>query len=243
MGAVNPADPLSDAPTGADPAASAAGPSARDEGRTDRAGRAEEVSGEASPQALGLREQKKRRTRIDMHRAALELVAEHGFTQVTVEMIARRAGVSTRTFFNHWATKDSAVLGIITGEALEIADQLRAALATLSPREALRSVLRDALTAVPSDPALRELKKQVMVQEPRLHSLSSGKLLEVQTELVDVLADALDGDRARTRAAITVQIGFSLSRSAFAMSMAHGMELTEAFDEVVDLYDSGRIAA
>ena len=53
-----------------------------------------------SDQNLGLRELKKRQSRTAMHRAALELVNEHGLGGVTVEAIAQRAGVSTRTFFN-----------------------------------------------------------------------------------------------------------------------------------------------
>ncbi|MBP2381995.1 TetR/AcrR family transcriptional regulator [Brachybacterium sacelli] len=194
-------------------------------------------------EGLGLRELKKRQTRIAMHRSALELVAEHGFAQVTVEMIARRAGVSTRTFFNHWTTKDAAVLGVITGDSLEISGRLRVELEEHSPREALRAVLRDALTAVPADPELRDLKKQVMAKEPLLHSISSGRLLEVQAEMVEVLAGFLDGEEARTRAVVAVQVGFALTRSAFALSMAKGVDLLAAFDEVTDLYDSGIIEA
>ena len=73
------------------------------------------VTDETTPndQALGLRERKKRQSRIAMHRAALELVHEHGLSGVTVEAIAQRAGVSTRTFFNHWTTKESAIIGFI----------------------------------------------------------------------------------------------------------------------------------
>ncbi|MBP2410639.1 TetR/AcrR family transcriptional regulator [Brachybacterium fresconis] len=200
-------------------------------------------SGDPATEGLGLRELKKRQTRVAMHRAALELVAEHGFTQVTVEMIARRAGVSTRTFFNHWTTKDAAVLGVITGDSLEVSDRLRAELAEHSPREALRAVLRDALTAIPADPELRELKKQVMAKEPLLHSISSGRLLEVQTEMTEALTAALEGDEARTRAVVAVQVGFALTRSAFALSMAKGIDPLAAFDEVTDLYDAGIIEA
>ncbi len=201
------------------------------------------AAGGACDDGLGLREQKKRQTRIAMHRAALELVAEHGFVHVTVEMIARRAGVSTRTFFNHWSTKDAAVLGIIMGESFEISESLRIQLEVSSPREAMRTVLREALTAIPSDSDLRELKKQVMAKEPRLHSISSGKLIEVQTEMVEVLAEHLEGEQAGTLAVIAVQVGFALTRSAFALSMSEGIDLITAFDEVVDLYDSGLIEA
>src|SRR5699024_12339936 len=77
-------------------------------------------------QTLGLRERKKHQSRIAMHRAALELVHEHGLSGVTVEAIAQRAGVSTRTFFNHWTTKESAIIGVLMQSGEGSAEQLRA---------------------------------------------------------------------------------------------------------------------
>lgn len=49
-----------------------------------------------------------RRTRQDIHRAALALAAEHPVQDITVERIAEAADVSRRTFFNHFATKNDA---------------------------------------------------------------------------------------------------------------------------------------
>lgn len=199
------------------------------------------VSDETSPndQALGLRELKKRQSRIAMHRAALELVHEHGLGGVTVEAIAQRAGVSTRTFFNHWTTKESAIIGVLLEGGDRVAARLRERIVEIGPTEGLRSVLREALASAPVDPELSELKKQVMASEPKLHSLSSGNLLSVQTEMVETLAEALEGEHARERAILSVQIGFAVTRSAFSVSMARGIDLGSAFDEVLDRYDEG----
>ncbi|NVP72842.1 TetR/AcrR family transcriptional regulator, partial [Vibrio cholerae O1 biovar El Tor] len=82
---------------------------------------------------------KKRQTRMAMHRAALELVVEHGLSAVTAQMIAERAGVSTRTFFNHWVTKESAILGINGGEGAQAIASLREKLLVMPAREAMRS--------------------------------------------------------------------------------------------------------
>jgi AcrR family transcriptional regulator len=172
-----------------------------------------------------------------MHRAAVELVAEHGFTQVTVEMIARKAGVSTRTFFNHWVTKESAILGINGGEGAQAIASLREKLLVMPAREAMRSMMREAIANVPVDRGLRELKKQVMEQEPSLHLVSSGNLQAMQTELVEELAEALEGEFARDHAVILVQVSFALTRSAFAISMRRGIDPVRAFDQVLTLYD------
>jgi AcrR family transcriptional regulator len=46
-----------------------------------------------------------------IERSAVDLVLEHGYDAVTVDMICARAGVSQRTFFNHFKTKDAALIG------------------------------------------------------------------------------------------------------------------------------------
>ncbi len=56
------------------------------------------------------RERNKRATRRALRAAALELGLERGLGDVSTDEIARRAGVSPRTFFNYFDTKDDAVL-------------------------------------------------------------------------------------------------------------------------------------
>lgn len=63
------------------------------------------------PELLGLRERKKRARREVLIDATHRLVGEHGLDAVTVDAICEEAGVSVRTFFNYFETKDDAVLG------------------------------------------------------------------------------------------------------------------------------------
>lgn len=49
-------------------------------------------------------------TRAQLQRCALELFERRGFDQVTVEEVARAAGVSHMTFYRHFPTKESVVL-------------------------------------------------------------------------------------------------------------------------------------
>ncbi|MFT4280602.1 TetR/AcrR family transcriptional regulator [Microbacterium sp.] len=57
-----------------------------------------------------LRERQRLELRRDIHAALLELSAEVGYAQVTVDQISTHVGISPRTFFNYFPTKDSAAV-------------------------------------------------------------------------------------------------------------------------------------
>jgi AcrR family transcriptional regulator len=59
----------------------------------------------------GTRERKKRETARAIEAAAVELAFEQGLGHVTVESISAAADVTSRTFFNYYASKEDAVLG------------------------------------------------------------------------------------------------------------------------------------
>ncbi|MGY2078468.1 TetR family transcriptional regulator [Modestobacter sp. SYSU DS0657] len=59
----------------------------------------------------GLREAKKTATRRQLRAAATSLALEHGLDGVTVEQVCAAAGVSLRTFFNYFESKEAALLG------------------------------------------------------------------------------------------------------------------------------------
>jgi AcrR family transcriptional regulator len=63
-------------------------------------------------QPTSLRDRKRAETWNALHRAAAEAALAHGLEQVTVDAVAAAAGVSCRTFFNYFPTKEDAVLGL-----------------------------------------------------------------------------------------------------------------------------------
>lgn len=58
------------------------------------------------PATSGLRERKRAETRQRLERAALSLFLAHGFEETTIDDIAEAAGISRRSFFHHYASKD-----------------------------------------------------------------------------------------------------------------------------------------
>jgi AcrR family transcriptional regulator len=63
-------------------------------------------------QPTSLRDRKRAETWNALHLAAAEAALSRGLEQVTAEAVAAAAGVSCRTFFNYFATKEDAVLGL-----------------------------------------------------------------------------------------------------------------------------------
>ncbi|WP_353648717.1 TetR family transcriptional regulator [Nakamurella sp. A5-74] len=59
----------------------------------------------------GLREVRRRKTERRINRHALRLTVERGFDGFTVEELAEVVGVSRRTFFNYFPSKEDALLG------------------------------------------------------------------------------------------------------------------------------------
>jgi AcrR family transcriptional regulator len=89
----------------------------------------------------GLRERKKAETYQALAAAALHLADELGPERVTVEAIADAAGVSPRTFFNYFSSKEDAIVGIPPAQSSALLADLLARPGDEPPLDALRAVL------------------------------------------------------------------------------------------------------
>src|ERR1017187_10047752 len=67
---------------------------------------------DGNPPDAGRRQRRAAETRLRLFRCALQLIAERGFPNVTVEDITEAADVGKGTFFNYFETKDH-VLGVM----------------------------------------------------------------------------------------------------------------------------------
>src|SRR5580704_345431 len=89
---------------------------------------------------VSLRERKKLATRRLLRRAALDLVAQRGLTNVTVEDIAEAAEVSPRTFFNYFPSKEAVLFGGDPDRTAQLRDRVTTEAAGQAAIDALRIV-------------------------------------------------------------------------------------------------------
>jgi AcrR family transcriptional regulator len=96
-------------------------------------------------QSEGLRERKKRQMRRLISATATEMFLERGFDEVRVTEVAERCGVSEKTVYNYFPTKESLVLDREEDMAVAIRAALGPGTPARSPTEAALEVLGEEL--------------------------------------------------------------------------------------------------
>src|SRR2546423_9198185 len=132
---------------------------------------------------LGLRERKKLETRQALADAAIELAVEQGYEIVTVEASAVRAGVSARTFFNYFPSKEDALLRPDADpieQTQRIIDLFDAAPADLPPVRALAQALRPTAERIDRESRAWLIRISMIENDPAL--LAKMFTARVETE-------------------------------------------------------------
>jgi AcrR family transcriptional regulator len=122
----------------------------------------------ANEAGLGRRDLKKQQTHDALAAAALRLAADRGLDHITVEEISAAAGVSPRTFFNYFATKDDAVLSDTTIDGADIRRRLADLLPTMPVLQAIQRSLVMTIAAMEADRDRWFLRMEVVGRSPSL---------------------------------------------------------------------------
>lgn len=96
---------------------------------------------DATPHTPTLRERTRRAVHAEITDTALRLFAEQGFDATTVDQIAKAAGISRRSFFHYFGSKEDVVLGDLEALGRRVRDALEARPATEPAWDALRAAL------------------------------------------------------------------------------------------------------
>jgi len=176
------------------------------------------------PEPMTLRERQRLEVTAAIHDAAAELLLDHGWTATTVDKIAAKVGISNRTFFNHFATKEDAALGL---RPLHVPVEARTAFLASDADLLERVVLltMSVLRTVTPDDGLNDRRTVLLRMVPELRarvkyfSVTAGELIEPilvgELEQNQPLNTLLDYDDVRDAAAALRMLAGTIIRFAF----------------------------
>jgi AcrR family transcriptional regulator len=150
------------------------------------------VADEPAPEATPTRRQAhKLRIERALQQAALTLFAEQGYDATTTDEIADRAGVSHRTFFRYFPTKESVLFVGEYGWFQSFTKNFLAQPADQSDLEAMRATLR----MLAGD--LTKIRRALALYERAVESSATlrGGLFDRQQEDIATVADAIASRR------------------------------------------------
>ena len=148
---------------------------------------------------MSLRARKRQQTRQELISAAMRLFEESGYERTTVAEIASAAGVSTKTFFNYFASKDEVLFP-------HLSRRIDAAVALIDQRgpddqmadilvAAMQHMLADALTEE-VDGGLAAVRLPMIMSVPAVQAATLHRYFLAETQLAHALqraySDTLD---------------------------------------------------
>lgn len=147
--------------------------------------------------------------------AALQLFAERGYAATSTADIARAAGVSPRTFFNHFATKEAVAQlpDDFLGRSFRTALQARAL--GEDPVTSLTAAIADTLTALggqPDSPTTQMIRAglRIVLAEPQLRQMALERREQLEELAWQSLQDrGVSAEDLGARLAVTIVMGLS----------------------------------
>ncbi|MFF2084796.1 TetR family transcriptional regulator [Nocardia sp. NPDC058176] len=137
---------------------------------------------------ITMAERKRQLVTDELTEAALNLLASKGFDAVTIDEIATAAGVSKRTFFRYFESKEDVVVRFLADMGTGITAELAARPAAERPSVALRHAIWVPIAAcgAHADRALRVV--QLILRTPALHARFLERQIRWRADLTEELA-------------------------------------------------------
>lgn len=173
-----------------------------------------------------------------------ELVRLRGLTAVTTDELAARAGVSKRTLYRYFPSKEAVVEGVIRRVMARIEARVEGVLqADLPPGEKLRGTVRVIVEHVPVlEPfAFGDLPRIY----PRLWAMVDEYRVQRMARMESVIAEGeASGDFRPVHPQVAVAAIIAAVRAVLnpAFILQHGLSLPQAFDELFGLFLYGLLA-
>jgi AcrR family transcriptional regulator len=173
---------------------------------------------------MGLRETKKLRTRQEIADTAMRFFATRGFDHVTVAEVAEAAGVSEKTVFNYFPTKEDLFFDEVPAREQALRDAIRGCRTGESILVALRRLQRSECPRM-SSPGFAVFAR-IIEESPALQAKELEVMARFSTALAETIQEELGVDErdARIAAGLLVSVHRQLFRAARKQALAgrHG---------------------
>jgi AcrR family transcriptional regulator len=170
-----------------------------------------------------------------LEQAALELYSERGFEQTTVAEIAKRAGLTERTFFRHFTDKREVLFAGAGALQDLLVSTLASTPASAPPIDAVAAALEAAAAQLQQRRGHSRQRQAVIAANAELQERELIKLASLSAALADTLRQRGVRDPA---ASLTAEAGIAVFRVAFEGWIADTNERTfsqlirESLDEL-----------
>lgn len=145
------------------------------------------ASAGSEPHRPSLRERKQAFVRDAIWSAAMDLFAEKGFEETTLDDIVRAAGTSRRTFFRCFESKRDLIAQPVANYAESIARAVDSAPSASPPSALLRHVVLEVARWTVSDPRTRKAM-EIAARHPAAREAQSSRVAELQGRVTDAFA-------------------------------------------------------
>ncbi|MBN8932833.1 MAG: TetR family transcriptional regulator [Rhizobium pusense] len=135
----------------------------------------------------GLRERKKRETKKRLTEKGIALFLEKGFDDTTLDEIAAAAGISRRTFFYYFTSKDEILLSLQSGIGEMLADAVRKAPVTSTPIDAVREAALQVCNAIPTHDMVE--MDRLMRTSPSVQARKQASYVQQEGEIYEALRE------------------------------------------------------
>jgi len=150
-------------------------------------------------EVIDRQERRKRRTRQAIQKAALELFAERGYRETTINDIAERAEVAPRTVTVHFPAKEELLLDAGPFTLDSLTERLSARRPNESALEALRDWMATTMTEVETSASdldgrfweRRALRAHIINNEPELRGRSRASYYPFERALAEAIGEDL----------------------------------------------------
>jgi AcrR family transcriptional regulator len=143
--------------------------------------------------------------------AAMALFAERGYANTTVADIAARAGLTERTFFNHFTDKREALFAGSQQFIQKIVDAVRAAPKSQPPLDTVLAAYESTNDFFEDRRAFSRKRSALIAAHPELQERELNKMMCVSAAVADILKQRGTSPAAATLAAETGAAAFRVA--------------------------------